>query len=884
MFLELSFDSRVGDKDVSASKAARSWTDDHEDKHEMSLDELISDFQRSASSLRPKLDQSSASGSDASPLPLASPPKHSKAKQSGGKASWGLASRPRAVKPEPAKRKWVRSTAKNVERDDSSDDEATVSPMPRLERVLRNRPSLLANKRHTTTPASRSKPAPTLRRRREVKSPVPSSPSLTPPSLSPLTSSSSLSVSEDIATPVTPDEDSIDAWIGKDIRDLNNLISSASRRKANSAARSPTKDEISNVIRQNTRFGRAASSSLRLSVPRVKPRSKVPESPPPPPPPEDDEEDEEDSFAEEIRKLRESRRLNANAPEQEATKEDEESEASETCVVAALQVRNATNAIHELLLEALKPFEDRQREEEKATALDEEQAGGDAVTAELQAATQTIVSQLDLAFADMTERRKADLKAEADAAAAAKEVERKQKKEAEDKKKTDEKEAKQREMEMLRLIPMQGKLLTCSADIEKVLTQLESVDAGALSAVDAEINALRSHTQRKLHEIEARMSAAASNTGQEDRRDGISWRTVDWVHDNVEIDHVAPSERSDSERRQVPEDVAPGANASAESEEPFKEVLQRQVLEKLDLTMLQLKHVLAFDTKEAADAKEKELQEKEEQDRQQAQQKREDEREELEREDAANARQRVMGLTSVDEVEGWVEEGHHLHGHDSSLKHLMTLLKNCESSQNEQKNFSYLGEVASNQEEVLRQFDRLTSAAAAPALAEDSDEEVVSERNACIRSSARRQKDATRVTTPIHRKPQWIEAASCSSDSEGDASDSDSDDDPPSVWVDQRRPKRHEYRRSQAPLRFPVPRDRVSSSHHRHMDKYSDTRKRRDVRFSSQSKSQRSRRGASQHQEEVDRTIQALQAERRQKATWIRSRLCSPAAGHRPAY
>ncbi|KAG2783359.1 hypothetical protein Pcac1_g6864 [Phytophthora cactorum] len=129
-------------------------------------------------------------------------------------------------------------------------------------------------------------------------------------------------------------------------------------------------------------------------------------------------------------------------------------------------------------LTKLKPFEDREKEEERDKTLEEEKTEGDAAiriaaNAELQSATRTIVSQLDLTLADMTERRKADLKAEEDAAAAMKEAEKKEKEAAEEKKKTEEKETKEREMEILRLIPMQGKLLTCSADIDSVLEQLE---------------------------------------------------------------------------------------------------------------------------------------------------------------------------------------------------------------------------------------------------------------------------------------------------------------------------------------------------------------------------------------------------------------------------
>ncbi|KAG6609304.1 uncharacterized protein IUM83_00759 [Phytophthora cinnamomi] len=360
----------------------------------------------------------------------------------------------------------------------------------------------------------------------------------------------------------------------------------------------------------------------------------MPDSPPPPPPPddEDEEEDEEDSFAEEIRKLRESRRqksMPVKAPEKEVPKEEDESKISEICATAALKVRNASNAINDLLLEALKPFEDRQREEEKTQAIEKENAGGDsairkAAQAELQSATQTIVSQLDLTFADMTERRKADMKTEADAAAAAKDAEKKEKEAAEEKKKTDEKEAKQREMEILRMIPMQGKLLTCPADIDAVLMQLETVGASAPSepadsgfVMEAEIKALRSHTQRKIEAIEARMAESQPTKAQNDQGGGLSWRAADWVRDNVEIrvDAVGKGENPHAEAT-ANSDVA----TITVGEEPLQDILQRHVLEKLDLTMLKLKHVLAIDAKESAERQEQQKREEDEQAKQVAQQ------------------------------------------------------------------------------------------------------------------------------------------------------------------------------------------------------------------------------------------------------------------------
>ncbi|KAL3665241.1 hypothetical protein V7S43_009869 [Phytophthora oleae] len=874
MFLELSFDSRAGDKEVSTSKDASKWR--YEDKQEMSLDELISDFQQTATSRRSKLRQS-VSSSGSSPVRAVSPPKLPKGKESNTKSK-SFSARARAVQ-RGTKTKPVKPTAKNGRHDDLSDDDVAVSPMPRLEQVLRNKPSLIPKRRAIVAAATQSRRAPIQQRKPKARSPVLSSPSLTPQSLSPLTSSSAastpLSISEDIKTE-TPDKDSIDALIGKDIRDLNRLISTGSRAggRTRSAARSPTTDEMSTVIRQSTRFRRNKSNDHHSSLQLQLRGNSRPESPPPPPPPEDSEEEEEDSFAEEIRKLRTSRRLSSmlpvKSPEKEALKDETSPKTSEICATAALKVRNASNAISELLLEALKPFEDKQREEgeDKALEGEESRAIRSAATAELQSATRTIVSQLDLAFADMTEQRKADLKAEVDAATAAKDAEKKEREAVDEKKKTEEKEAKEREMEVLRLIPMQGKLLTCSTDIEHVLTQFESADKVEQSDLEAEIKALRNVTQLKIQEIESRMSTKASMQSRSDRHDGISWQAVDWVQDNVGMDHVAPSERS-GERLEEAERVE---TAPEESEGPFERVLQLQVLEKLDLTMLKLKHVLAIDRKEAAEAKEKEQQEQEEEARKLTKQNLEDERKKIELEDAMNARRRVMGLTSVDEVEGWIEEGRQFRddvGYERSLKRLLTSM---ESPQDQKNRFVNSENFLSKQEEALRQFDGLDSA-------------MVTGNVAVENEPGLRQKESKPTRSLV--KPRWIEVACGHSDSESDARNgSDSDNSSPSP--DRREAKQHsnpyDYRwkqRSPVPPSPRRPREMLSRSPEptgrKYTDEiYRDRKERRDKRLS--------KRGGSRHQQEVVRTIQALQVERRQKATWIRSRVYSPSTGRRPMY
>ncbi|KAE8910751.1 hypothetical protein PF007_g97 [Phytophthora fragariae] len=905
MFLELSFDSRAGDKEASASKATRSWRYDNDDQQEMSLDELISDFRQSATGRRSKLDES-VSRSEASPLQVASPPKHSKPKRETGKKNRGFADRARVSQRETTKSKTLRAAHKNERDDDSSDDEGAVMPMPRLEQVLRNKPSFLPKRRGPPVAASTrsTKTASRQSRKPPPPSPVLSSPSLSPASLSPVTCSSA--ASSPLSMPevtLSPDEDSIDALIGKDIRELNKLIAASSRgsqTRSVHAAKSPSTDEIAQVPTATT----------------SKSRSRI-ESPPPPPPPDDDEdfdEDEEDSFAEEIRKLRESRRLNSlpvKAPENEEPKDKVEPTSSEICATAALKVRNASNTINGLLLEALKPFEDRRREEE-AQALERENAGGDsailkAAQAELQSATQTIVSQLDLTFADMTERRKADMKAEADAATAAKVAEKKEKEAIEEKKKADEKEAKLREMEILRLIPMQGKLLTCSADIENVLMQLETIDASTPSepaasafAMEADIKALRSHTQRRIEEIEARMTGSSSTKPQSGESSGISWRAVDWAADNLELSQVNLPGKGDTQHGETTANSAVDATIT-EEEGPLQEILQRDVLEKLDLTMLKLKHVLCIDTKESAEMQEKQKHEEEEQAKQLAQKQLEDDRKQQELEDAENARRRVMGLTSLDEVEGWMEEGRRLHddfSHSRSLNRLVDSLENRMNAQEAGDSSSYLRTMHPNQEEALRQFDYLTSAMAAPSLAERFGEEGILDRGdhkydkADVNQRGQSFHQRTQGSRPRQPSGQQMKILSGFSDSEGESSSAnigfDSDEDRHSVMVSKHRELNRDARQKNGSPLHPASSctqkaQSIRGKGNREYllkpaaSKCSEYEVQGGKWHSSPREKKHSRRhGDGRHQFDVARTIQALQADRRQKTAWIQSHRKTP--------
>ncbi|KAF1778264.1 hypothetical protein GQ600_4499 [Phytophthora cactorum] len=497
MFLELSFASTDGGKGATASNASRSWRYDHEEKEEMSLDELISDFQQSASSRRSRLNQSKPS-SNASSLLIASPPKYSKVKANAG--------RPRTVKPQSVKRKPTRSTANSAQLEDSSDDEAAVSPMPRIEHVLRNKPSLVVN---AAVPVLLFQLDPSQQRRHNG----------------------------DIYSSEILDEDSIDALIGKEIRDLNELISTGSRVKANSSARSPTTAEV-----WSTHFGKTSSkdhrSSLRLGVPKEKSRPSAPESPPPPP-------------LQILKTMRKTRSLR-------------KSESSER------------------------------------------------------------VSCTDQSTREGSPKRREQV----------------------------------------------GKLGGAA-----ISTQGGNESTGMPKSGHYEVKR-NAKSKRSKHEC--------GSTVKKGRRWSKCWHFVakfDWAQDNIKTDLITSTgQDGDEEPEDAVIDVEP-----AEREAPFEEVLQRQVLEKLDLTMLKLRHVLSISTKEAAEEMKTQQREQEKQERKHEQQQVEDERKQRELDDAETARRRVMGLTSIEDVEGWIDEGQSLQDRlwlNQSLNRLMASMEHRMGAEN----------------------------------------------------------------------------------------------------------------------------------------------------------------------------------------------------------
>ncbi|KAL7685899.1 hypothetical protein Plhal304r1_c029g0096061 [Plasmopara halstedii] len=764
MFLELSFVSPIEDK--RASKVSKSWGNNHDDRKELSLDELISDFHKGATN-ESKQDYDASSSSDL---------KYSKPKQRLNNSRARIA--------DSVKYKSNQRTVKNTQQYDLSDDDSIVPSMPRIENALRNKPSLMGRRRRATA---------RQRQTFQEKSLVLPSRSLTPPSLS-LVLSKSTTLSESEKSPKPISTDSVDSLIRNEISDLNNLVSTSNQIRAQD---NDKLDKSTRLNRQASRFG----SLKYLQMPEMRSRVEALESPPQSQPPEESGDETEDSFAAEIRQLRASWRskmIPNKEPDKGREIDEDYLKTSDVCVTTALKVRNASNTIHELLHEALQPFENRFQEECMESKDEDVNVDNNSDSMEMQSTTQTIVSQLDVAFAEMVKRQNADLMAEQTAAVAAKEAEAKEKEAAEEKKKKEEKEARAREMEILESVPMHGKLLTCSADIDRVLEQLESVDISFQNegALNAEMRALRIYTHQKIQEIEAQMSVGDVKDG-----DALPQRAK-WV-----------SETESKMMKEDPKNLTAFAarDESAGRDDTYQEILQRQVIENLNLSILRLRHVLEIDAKEAAESKESQKREHEEQENKKLQQQIEDEAKKRDLRDAEVARQRVLGLSSIDEVDDWVNEGRRLESvfnHDKPLNRLLASMEKRLGMENEGEDAIFSSFLTSNCDNIS---NRSSTVLKSQKLRENADFEC---------TSFKLQKVA-----PFQR-PFRLEDTN--SDVIGNMMGDDGE---------------------------------------------------RDL-----TRVKKSRRKDGDPQYKVNRLIQALQAERRQKTVWIQNRLCTPKSAARSDY
>lgn len=374
-----------------------------------------------------------------------------------------------------------------------------------------------------------------------------------------------------------------------------------------------------------------------------------------------DKDSDADSFVKELKVLRASYRAEKDTklkPKPPGKPEEAQVAASPPSPPAITEettakIREASAAIDKVLLVALRPFETKIKEQELAEAtkaaeaakLDQENPIKRAAGADLPTASQKIVEQLELAFGDMTERKNTELKAETDAVAAAKQAEKAKKKAESDAAAAAEREAKEKQAEVLRLLPLQGKLLSTSLDIDEALIQMEASDRqrgariatrGTLDAMEA----LRRETERRMQQIEARVMR--SHVAE---KESWQWqpRSSEWLRENYE--QVAPASIEVNES---------GSDGEHEPSD-FHAVVQQEVIEKLELTILKLRHVLSIDAKEAAEAAEvKKVQDSA---KRMAALKKEgdDAKKQQELDDAEAARRRVMGLTSLEQVHDWME-------------------------------------------------------------------------------------------------------------------------------------------------------------------------------------------------------------------------------------
>lgn len=710
MALDLSFDSDIDDELRSGSPVSPE-DDVSEAESSSSLDALIRDF-------RSKSHKSSVASDNADDQPRVpppqslrypSPPRSSKLKAANGGKSSFPGSRS-ILKPVTKPNNRVIALVHAASDESDRDEEEAVRPMPKLTQIPkpkptlvqiprsrlleipRPRPSLLiAPKRDpapkTSKPIVPRSPSPKKKPRRPQAVVIKEKPRLSSPSPASSVASSSV-VSEDIEPPDTLGDESIDNLIGHDLEELNRLISSGREPKQDATARkdqqkgSPTSEEMTTALRQSTRFrtnnvdrkpnelskpptSRLAFPTFKLQMPsRRKQIQYDNEDPPPPPPPEDN--DDEDSFAKEILKLRMSTREQKESENKKNAKEQNSPQAKEISAETTENIREVSNTIDQVLLLALQPFEKRRKEmdTDDAAAAQENPPGLVMAmqNAALPLATQAIVENLDLAFGSMTQQRNAELKAGKDAEAAAKAVNEAAKKEADTKKLEAERAEKQRQKEILSLLPMRGKLLASSADVDDTLYRLELAETQAshtihmlagratpkddgcsplleAAGLEGELTKLRQRTMHRIQEIEHQLQQPAQVVSR------VNWE-------------LAAFESEEQARKDNEEQLSSSLELIHGSTdlESFHDILQRQVVENLDLTMLKLRHVLSIDEKEATAAKETSEREAAAKHKKQLEEEREKARKQQEAEDAENARKRVMGLTSLDQLSSWVDE------------------------------------------------------------------------------------------------------------------------------------------------------------------------------------------------------------------------------------
>ncbi|TMW61924.1 hypothetical protein Poli38472_010987 [Pythium oligandrum] len=537
-----------------------------------------------------------------------------------------------------------------------SHDHYGVSPMPKLTNAPKPKPSLLL-----TPSAAKERSTRSFQPRKTARS---SSSLEDYPSSSLSSESTASSILEEIEAPdATMDEESIDNLIGHDLLKLNTLVSaSQSGPIRGGSAPSHTKEMITDSYRQATRFKTQDSqrsdpraSSFRLFLPSQGPTSPV----------VNDSldlsaRDEDNSLVIELKTMKERLQEEDRVQKQkeaataaEAKKKEAEKEDKPTIGATIATMSEAVDTIDKALLLALRPFEIRREEMDKADAKVAAEEEKILPPTELPMATQSIVDQLEQAFGNLTREREAELKAIADAEAATKVAEEDKKKAEDAQKAADDLAAKQKEREILSLLPLDGRLMTSSLDVEDALWRLEYAEASTqhlatereqrnalLSGLGIEMESLRLAALRQAEQIQ--LNAGLDQCLITNQR-GINWDRTTFHLDSIDSEPQMDDEANNEVELEV-------------TELSYGDVLQTHVVQQLDLTMLRLKHVLAIDKKEAAEAEVTRQQAEELRKKKLEQEMLEAEEKKKREADAAAARQRVMGMASLEELTWVLEE------------------------------------------------------------------------------------------------------------------------------------------------------------------------------------------------------------------------------------
>lgn len=359
---------------------------------------------------------------------------------------------------------------------------------------------------------------------------------------------------------------------------------------------------------------------------------------------------------------------------------------TKTNSMESISLRNIVSKIDENLSCALCPFERRCKETdfEKESKISDEYTTTKFSISPQKAkkmTTQQIIESLTDAFSDLDSQHQQYLREEKQSR------KRENESKVEKTSKTNAKEKSPKHMkEEESLSDIEGQFLTTSSEVESVLYRLEMAEAESFhrfytdqkrdkrnddepytnakaptNVVEASLKALGSKVQQKTNDIELRLAKASINYAYLCSQEAPE-----------------PELKLNSETQPSPIDDIPDTDSS------FKDVIRCEIIEKLDWTICKLKHALQVDQKEREEKEVERLLQKEAQLlREKQRQDQEDAKLELMKQ-ATQARQRVMGKSSLDEINDWTLEEREL-----LLKNEMDRFDSheCEATETEELNY-----------------------------------------------------------------------------------------------------------------------------------------------------------------------------------------------------